>query len=82
VASVHTAGRSLSGDVAAALKSWADSGPSIRSSEQHSIGLRLDNVTCMITGGQALTCRATYSNGTTEEFEMAALADGHTWVVV
>jgi len=72
--------RSLSGDLAAALKAWADRRSTIRSTEPDSIDLELDSVTCVITGSQTVGCCATYSNGMTEQFEMAVLADGHTWL--
>jgi hypothetical protein len=49
-------------------------------SEHHSVGLQLDRVTCTTTGPQAFRCSGTYSNGLTEQFDVAALLDGHTWV--
>ncbi len=79
-AGVQARPRSLSGDLAAALKAWSDSRPTIRSSEPDAIDLELDSVTCVVTGSQTVGCRATYSNGMTEQFEMAVLADGHTWI--
>jgi hypothetical protein len=50
------------------------------SSEHHTIGLRLDHVICTITGPQAFRCSGTYSNGMTEQVDVAAAGDGHTWV--
>jgi len=50
------------------------------SSEHHTIGLRLDHVTCTITGPQAFRCSGTYSDGRTEQVDVAAVGDGHTWV--
>jgi len=48
-------------------------------SEHHATGLRLEHVTCRTTGPEAFRCSGTYSNGTTEQVDVAAVGDGHTW---
>ena len=45
-------------------------------------GLTLDDVTCTTAGGQAFRCVATYSNGMTEQLDVAVGPDGHTWTTV
>jgi len=48
-------------------------------SEHHATGLRLESVTCRTTGPDAFRCSGTYSNGVTEQVDVAAVGDGHTW---
>jgi hypothetical protein len=70
---------SVSSDLAAALKALAQERLDDPSSAHHSAGLHLDDVSCTITDARSFRCRATYSNGTTEEFVVAVQPDGHTW---
>jgi hypothetical protein len=72
--------RSVAADLAAALMACAQQRIDDPGSAHYSIGLRLDRVTCVTRGPEAFRCTGSYSNGMTEQFDVAALADGHTWV--
>jgi hypothetical protein len=73
---------SVSEELAAALKFWAQQRMDDPSGADPSPGLTLDAVTCTTAGGQAFRCVATYSNGMTEQFDVSVGADGHTWTTV
>jgi hypothetical protein len=72
---------SVSEELAGALKTWAQARMGAPGADP-TPGLTLDDVTCRTAGGQAFRCVGTYSNGTTEQFDVAVAADGHTWTTV
>jgi hypothetical protein len=72
--------RSVAADLGAALLVCGQERMDDPSSEHYAIGLRLDRVTCRVTGPEAFRCIGTYSNGMTEQVDVAAAGDGHTWV--
>jgi hypothetical protein len=72
--------RSVAADLGAALLACGQQRIDDPTSEHYAVGLRLDRVTCTITGPEAFRCIGTYSNGMTEQVDVAAAGDGHTWV--
>ncbi len=73
---------SVSEELAGALKTWAQHRIDDPTGADSSPGLTLDDVTCTTAGGQAFRCLGTYSNGMTEQFDVAVAPDGHTWTTV
>jgi hypothetical protein len=72
--------RSVAADLGAALLACGQQRMDDPSSAHYAVGVRLDRVTCTITGPEAFRCIGTYSNGMTEQVDVAASGDGHTWV--
>jgi len=73
---------SVSEELAGALKTWAQHRMDDPTSGDSAPGLTLDDVACTTLGGQAFRCVGTYSNGMTEQFDVAVASDGHTWSTV
>lgn len=70
---------SLSQELAATMKAGVARRIADPADASYSPGLRVDTVTCRSAGAQAFACVATYSDGTQEQVDVAAVAGGHTW---